>query len=163
MADFWLMVYILRLSGRPSSLHESNQPPLAPFDLDLIALQHLVEGGANVGTASSAFEDSQVDLGEVTVGPLPKVTSNMLQYLLHIHRTIPPVLGVFCADLSNTNVEEYLDSLTPHKAGWGRGRLGEEDRGPSPRRKRIDIVPHAPFISGANTDSAPQLYADLLR
>jgi hypothetical protein len=64
MADFWLMVYILRLSGCPSSLHESNQPPLAPFDLDLIPLQHLVEGGANVGTASSAFEDSQVDLGE---------------------------------------------------------------------------------------------------
>jgi hypothetical protein len=75
MADFWLMFYILRLSGCPSSLHESNQPPLAPFDLDLIPLQHLVEGGANVGTASSAFEDSQVDLGEVTVGPLPKVTS----------------------------------------------------------------------------------------
>ena len=76
----------------------------------------------------------------------------MLQYLLHIHRTIPPVLGVFCADLSNPNVEEYLDSLTPHEAGWRRGRLGEEDS-----------VPHAPFISGANTDSALQLCADLLR
>ena len=100
MAAFWLMVYIFRLSGRPSSLHESNQPPLALFDLDLIPLQHLAEGGANVGTASSAVEDSQV------------------------------VLGVFCADLSNTNVEEYLDSLTPHKAGWRKGRLGEEDRGP---------------------------------
>jgi hypothetical protein len=130
MAAFWRMFDILRLSGRPSSLHESNQPPLALFDFDLIPLQHLVEGGTNVGTASSAVEDSQVDLGEVTVGPLPKVTSNRLQYLLHIHRTIPPVLGVFCADLSNTNVEEYLDSLTPHKAGWRRGRLGDEDRGP---------------------------------
>ena len=86
-------------------MRESNQPPLARFELDLIPLQHLVEGGANVGTASSAFEDSQVDLGEVTVGLLPKVTSNMLQHLFHIHRTIPPVLGVFCADRSNTNVE----------------------------------------------------------
>src|SRR5260370_27741227 len=100
MAAFWVMVYLLRLSGRPSSLHESNQPPLARFDLDLIPLQHLVEGGANVGTARSAVEDSQVDLGEVTVRPLPKVTSNMRPYFLHNHRTIPPVLwSVLCRPL----------------------------------------------------------------
>jgi hypothetical protein len=55
MAAFWLTVYILRLSGRPSLLHKNNQSPLALFDLDLIPLQHLVEGGANVGTASVAL------------------------------------------------------------------------------------------------------------
>jgi hypothetical protein len=57
----------------------------------------------------------------VTVGPLPKVTSNMLQYLLHIHRTIPPVLGVFCADLSIRMLRSIL--IASHRIKQG----GAED------------------------------------
>ncbi len=79
------------VSGRPSSIRASSHPPLALFDPDLIPLEHLVEGGVNVGATGSAFEDSQVDLGEVAVGTLSEVYSNMLHHFLHIHRAALPV------------------------------------------------------------------------
>jgi hypothetical protein len=79
------------LGGLPS-FH--SQPPLATGGDNLIPLQHLVQGGVYVGAARSALTNSEVHLGEVTVGTLSQVSSNMLQHFFHIHRNTPPVAKV---------------------------------------------------------------------
>ena len=71
--------------GRLSSFHRCNHSELTLFDPDLIPLQHLVEGNANVGATGSVLNGSNVNLGEVAVGLLPKLFTDLIHNIFHIH------------------------------------------------------------------------------
>ena len=81
----------IRTSGRFSSFHRRNHPKLTVFDPDLIPLQHLVEGSANVGGSDSAFNGPKVNLGEVAVGLLPNIFTDLIHNIFHIHCDITPL------------------------------------------------------------------------
>ena len=83
----------VRTSGRLSSFHRCNHHPLTIFDPDLIPLQHLVEGSANVGATGSVLNDPKLNLGEVAVGLLPKLFTDLIHNIFHIHCDITPL---FC-------------------------------------------------------------------
>jgi hypothetical protein len=61
------------------------------FDPDLIPLQHLVKGSANVATTGSAFNGPKVNLGEVAAGLLPKIFTDLIHNIFHIHCDITPL------------------------------------------------------------------------
>jgi hypothetical protein len=71
--------------GRLSSFHRCNQSPLTIFDPDLITLQHFGEGLEHIGTLGPVLNCSKVNFGEVPVGPLSKLFTDVIQNILHIH------------------------------------------------------------------------------
>jgi hypothetical protein len=80
-------------SGRNSSFDRCNQPPLAIIDPDFIPLQYLSERLVHLGVAGSVLDGSNVNLGEAAVGLRSKFFTDVIQNILHFHRTVSFLFG----------------------------------------------------------------------
>jgi hypothetical protein len=85
---FSINTVALEPSGRPSSFNRCNQPPLAIIDSDFIPLQYLSERLVHLGVAGSMLNRSEVNLGEAAVGLRSKLFTDVIQNILHVHRTV---------------------------------------------------------------------------